>query len=370
VLVAEQRTEGGEIGAGLQLSPNASSILIGWGLGPALAASAVAPEALAIRRWGEARSYASMPFGQRPDGAPFWVTLRADLHAALRDAAGRMAGVRIETGLALDRIRRDGDSLTATLARGFDRIEVETDCLIGADGQRSMARRLLGDARDLDPPGWEAWRSLIPTEAAPEVFRRPAVNLWLGRDAHAVHYPVAAGRLVNLVVIGRSRADAEGWSRAGDAAALPGAAGAAQPLRDLIGAAPGWAVWTLRDRSPSTILAKGAAALVGDAAHPVLPFMAQGAAMAIEDAAVLAHALPSPENFKAPAIEAGLAAYARAREARIHAVFKAGRANAFAYHLGGPMAWLRDARIAQLGPEGMRRRYSWLYDWRATGGGL
>jgi salicylate hydroxylase len=135
-------------------------------------------------------------------------------------------------------------------------------------------------------------------------------------------------------------------------------------LRALIAAAPSWAVWTLRDRAPSPSLAKGAACLVGDAGHPVLPFLAQGAAMAIEDAAVLANALPGPDRFRRLEIETGLAAYAAARRGRTQRVFAAARSNAFAYHLPRPLAWLRDRRIGMLGPHGMRQRYSWLYDWR------
>lgn len=359
-----------EAGAGLQLSPNASRILIEWGLGPALARGAVAPRELVLRRWGEPRSYASMPFENAADGAPFWVTLRADLHEALADAA-RRGGVEILEGMSLMRMREAGEEWRLGFARADREVELGARCLIGADGHRSTARRLLGDARDLDPPRWAAWRTLLPAEKVPDFARSATTNLWLGRDGHAVHYPVAAGKLVNLVVIRRAAAHDDDWSRPGDPAELADIAGsAAAILRDLMALAPSWAVWTLRDRAPSPFLAKWTAALVGDAAHPVLPFMAQGAAMAVEDAAVLAAALPPPERFGRFEIEAGLSAYARARSRRVHAVFQAGRSNAFAYHLAGPLAWLRDKRIGKLGPDGMRQRYSWLYDWRMPAGGL
>jgi salicylate hydroxylase len=105
--------------------------------------------------------------------------------------------------------------------------------------------------------------------------------------------------------------------------------------------------------------------LTGDAAHPLLPFLAQGGAMAIEDAAVLAAQLPSPENAGRAALERSLKAYAAMRRARVRRVFKTARENAFAYHLPPLPAWLRDRRIGQLGPEGMRQRYAWLYDWRS-----
>lgn len=365
MLVAEARIDGGEAGAGLQISPNASHILLRWGLGPALGRVATAPTALVLRRWGDPRAFASMPF-ESVDSAPFRVALRADLHAALRETALASGAVEIREDLALENVKTAGDRFVLGFRGAGEAVEIETSCLIGADGQRSAVRKFLGDARDLDSPGWEAWRTLIPAEGASDTARAHATNLWLGRDSHAVHYPVAAGALINLVVIKRSAGQAEGWARIGDRTELQAlVAAAAPPLRALIEAAPNWTVWTLRDRAPSLRLAKGAAALVGDAAHPLLPFLAQGAAMAIEDAAVLAAALPSPDAFSGPAIEAGLAAYAAARASRVYAVFKAARSNAFVYHLPAPAAWLRDRRIAAIGPDGMRRRYAWLYDWRA-----
>lgn len=245
-------------------------------------------------------------------------------------------------------------------------MQVDATVVLGADGHWSRLRKELGDSRSLDPAEWEAWRTLIPSERAGEFARAAVTNLWLGRDSHAVHYPVDGGRRVNLVVIRRSRADGEGWSRSGDPAELAGlAAAAAQPLRALMGLAPEWSVWTVRDRIPAARLSQGPLALVGDAAHPVLPFLAQGAALAIEDAEVLADCLPPPDGLTHDTAVAGLRRYAAARAARVHRVFRAARQNAFAYHLPGPLAWFRDRRIGQLGPDGMRQRYAWLYDWRA-----
>ncbi len=369
VLVAEKRIGASEVGAGLQLSPNASHILLRWGLGPALAETAVAPASLVIRRWPEPRSYAEMPLRTGEDGAPFWVMLRADLHAALRRAAIGLPGVTIRDGQAFDGIKADGDRTRLRFVVGQDAVEVAADVVIGADGRWSRLRKALGDSRSLDPPAWEAWRTLVPAAKTLDFIRVAATNLWLGRDSHAVHYPVAAGALINLVVIRRSRADDEGWDRAGDPARLADLAARAAPtLRDLIGLAPAWSVWTVRDRMPAVRLAHGPLALVGDAAHPLLPFLAQGAAMAIEDAEVLAASLPPPGELTAASGATALAAYARARAARVHKVFEASRANAAAYHLPGPLAWFRDRRIARLGPDGMRQRYSWLYDWRADRG--
>ena len=121
----------------------------------------------------------------------------------------------------------------------------------------------------------------------------------------------------------------------------------------------------MRDRAPSPFLARGRMALVGDAAHPVLPFLAQGAAMAIEDAEVLARALPHAGDVSQGSVESAFRTYAARRAPRVDRVYNAARANAFNYHLPAPLGWLRDLRIRQLGPDGMRQRYLWLYDWRS-----
>jgi salicylate hydroxylase len=146
-------------------------------------------------------------------------------------------------------------------------------------------------ARRRPPPayrGYAAWRATLPREAAPAELSGSETGLWLGRGGHVVHYPIAGGRLVNIVAIERRRKPVEGWSAPGDRAELLSAfAEAAPPLRRLIEAAPEWRLWSLYDL-PAKTMARGRIALLGDAAHPVLPFLAQGGALAIEDAAVLA----------------------------------------------------------------------------------
>jgi salicylate hydroxylase len=371
--VVERREDDDESGAGLQLSPNASHILINWGMGPALAREAVAPTELAIRRWAEPRAYARMPLNASETGslAPFWVMMRADLHRALRREALAQPNVTYQKGWTLERLKQVGSDLIPVFTTTNETVEIKALCVIGADGQRSQTRKLMGDARDLDSPEWEAWRTVLPADNQPDFIRAATSNLWLGRNSHAVHYPVAAGRSINLVVVRRATQASEGWNRSGDPALLETIASEAAPtLRDLMAAAPQWSVWTLRDRAPAASLAKGHMALVGDAAHPLLPFLAQGAAMAIEDAAVLADCLPESANLSAGAIEQGLRRYADRRAARVSKVYAAARSNASVYHLPTALAWFRDRRMAQLGADGMRQRYSWLYDWRIAAKGI
>jgi salicylate hydroxylase len=366
VVVAEQRINGSETGAGLQLSPNASHILLKWGLSSGLAQSAVAPKGLSIRRWAEPRSYAQMPMKSQTDGAPFWVMLRAELHQTLRSAAIRNPLITVREGWELTKLQHQEPLSKLTFDASGESITITAQCVIGADGQHSATRRFLGDARDLDHSGWEAWRTLIPASETLDFIRDETTNLWLGRDCHAVHYPVSARKLINLVVIRKAASTHAGWGQQGDPSNLDDIKALAAPtLRDLMTSAPQWSVWSLKDRTVSPYLAKGTAALTGDAAHPILPFLAQGAAMAIEDAAVLAHCLPSPQAFEKDSIAKGLKNYAAQRASRVHKVYKAARSNAFAYHLPPTLAWFRDRRLASMGPDGMQHRYEWLYGWRS-----
>jgi salicylate hydroxylase len=371
VLLVEKRGGFSEAGAGLQLSPNATSVISALGLGPAVARHAIAPRRLDIRRFGEPRAFAGMGMQDAPevDGAPFWCLGRSDLQTALLDQARMMAGIRLLVGRSVVAVAERPEGLLVTLEteRG-QREDIEAAALIGADGLWSTVRKLAGDRAAPRFLGYEAWRTLIPAAGVDAFVRAPHVNLWLGQAGHAVHYPVAGGSLINLVLIRKGRDQSEGWSRAGDAGELgPFKAAAAQTLRTLIGAAPGWQVWSLFDRPPAR-MAKGRIALIGDAAHPVLPFLAQGAGLAIEDAGVLGQLLPEAlADGKAGAVDVALGRFASLRAARVARVQETARGNGRMYHAGFPLDIARDIALRQFGDAGMRRRYGWLYGWRPPG---
>ncbi len=371
VVLAERKPGFAEAGAGLQLSPNATATLLRLGLGGEVGRYAMAPRRLDLRRWAEPRAYAGMAMQDTPeaDGAPFWSMRRADLQTALLDGLRMLQGVRLLVGRAVVGAVQHAGGVVTTLEndRG-QREDIDSSVLIGADGLWSSVRRLSGDKGVPRFLGYEAWRTMLPQAAVPAFARAPSVNLWLGPSGHAVHYPVDAGRLVNLVVIRNGQNASEGWSRAGDPAQLaPLAAMAAATLRDMIKAAPGWQVWSLFDRAPAQMV-KGRIVLIGDAAHPVLPFLAQGASMAVEDAGVLAQllapALAQPDN--SAVIDAALAKFAKSRQRRVAKVQDAARSNARIYHAGFPVAQARDFMLQRLGDAGMRKRYAWLYGWRMS----
>lgn len=364
VVLVERRVGFSDVGAGLQLSPNAVATLSALELAATVGRMAVATERLDVRRWGEPRSFAGMVMGRAPDGAGFWSIRRADLQTALLDSVRMLPGVRLVVGRAVTGHVETAKRISVTFENDKGQCEtVEAGALIGADGVRSAVRQQMGDAVAPRFLGYEAWRTLIPATSVADFVRAPNVNLWLGRGMHAVHYPVEAGRSINLVLIRGGRDPSPDWDRPGDPASLADLmAEAAAPLKALLAAAPQWRVWSLFDRAPAR-MAEGHVALIGDAAHPVLPFLAQGAGLAIEDAAVLARVL-APAVLGGGDVSAALAGFARQRQGRAAKVQEAARRNGRIYHAGFPLAQARDFALTRLGDAGMRKRYGWIYDWR------
>jgi salicylate hydroxylase len=366
--VIEKRTGFGETGAGLQLTPNSGRVLDALDLALPLKRISVSSHGLAIRRWRDGRPIVEMPADPARLPTPFRLLSRIDLHTLLLDAARAMPNIRFVVGRGVEDVRQDDAGVTATLS-GQNGASLHGLGLIGADGLWSRVRSLTGDAAPPEFTGYEAWRAMIPTVSATSLAgEKPRVTLHLGAQRHAVHYPVSSGRQVNLVVLRQAREAREGWTREGDSAVLGEHLAAASPaLRQLAGAAAGWQVWSLFDRRPAA-MAKGRVALLGDAAHPVLPFLAQGASLAIEDAGVLARLLAEYlAREGAAGVPAAMAAYAAARARRVAHVQEASRQNGRNFHLGWPWSIGRDLVLKRLGPEGMRSRYGWLYDWRDGG---
>ncbi|AMJ60442.1 FAD-dependent monooxygenase [Bosea sp. PAMC 26642] len=364
VTVAEKRTGFGETGAGLQISPNAGRVLAGLDLGLMMKRAAVTVDSLVVRRWHGDAALARMPMSVGSGETPFRVLKRTDLHQLLLDATRALPNIRLLVGRGIEAVAQDRTGITATLVSEAGQAEtVQALGLVGADGLWSRIRELTGDAAPPAFTGFEAWRTLVPAQGS--LTGHAEVTLHLGAGRHAVHYPVAGGRETNLVIVRTAREPREGWSRTGEPHLLAREIARAAPaLRRLAAAAPGWQVWSLFDRPPAT-MAQGRVALLGDAAHPVLPFLAQGAALAIEDAAVLARLLAAHlESDGSAGVPAAFAAYAEARAERVARVQATSRGNGRAYHLGAPWNLARNLVMRRLGPDGMRRRYDWLYDWR------
>lgn len=362
ITVIERRTGFSEVGAGLQLSPNASRVLIELGLGAALRRAATEPPGVVVRSLASARRLGGVALGARAReryGAPYYVIHRADLQTLLLDALRARPNIRLLVGRDVTGLSEteDGIGLTVESAHGTRSETVEAALVIGADGLRSRIRGHL-DPAPLRSGGAAAWRAIVPREAVPEICAGEETGLWLGRGRHVVHYPIRGGQMLNVVATVPERHGDEDWGRLGEPAVLRAHFRDCAPdLLDLLSVPDSWLVWTLAERKLARPMAQGRVALLGDAAHPVLPFLAQGAALAIEDAAVLAHHLATQEP------EAALAAYAKARSARARRVQRAARGNGRAYHASGFTAFCRNTMMRRLGPDRMRERYAWLYSW-------
>jgi salicylate hydroxylase len=354
-----------ETGAGIQLSPNATRVLLRLGLRERLLPSIVVPEAVFIKS-AAGRGLARLPLGPRAEkryGAPYWIIHRGDLQAALLAAVRDHPDITLTLGAAADACAAHPNGITVQALRG-DRVEeTHGGALVGADGLWSTVRTLLGETDEPVFARRTAWRALVPASAIAPQWREPNVHLWLGRGAHLVHYPVRAGAMVNIVAIAGDARPSAGWSTAGSADEVLSRFAKdtwAEPARELLARPTQWLKWPLYDRAPWRQPGRGPVTLMGDAAHPMLPFLAQGAAMAIEDAAVLATALAATPADPAAAMRR----YEQARRPRTTKVQRAARANDKNYHLGGPAAALRNLAMMCLGGRLLLARYGWLYGWR------
>jgi salicylate hydroxylase len=366
IVLLEQAERLEEAGAGLQLSPNAARVLIALGLGRRLAAVAVPPEAIRIHT-ARGRELLRLPLGEAAEtfyGAPYWMVHRGDLQSALLARAQAHPDITLELGAKVEEFAVHPNGITVEYTRRAVAADTLGLALIGADGLWSSIRARLGDRSAPRPAGRTAWRATLPTASVPPAWREPEVHLWLGRDCHLVHYPVRSGTAVNIVAIARDPWEGSGWSTHGTRdevlAQFPQKSWGPAP-RELLAVPERWLKWTLYDRPPLRQWGRGPVTLLGDAAHPMLPFLAQGAAMAIEDAAVLADALA-----KTPADpERGLRAYETERRPRTAQTQKAARRNGRTYHLGGPLALGRNLALKFLfGGDLLIRRYDWIYEWQ------
>ncbi|MBR28012.1 MAG: hypothetical protein CML46_13850 [Rhodobacteraceae bacterium] len=308
--VIERAPALGEVGAGLQLSPNAMRALEFLGVAEAVQAVASRPEAVVLRLHRSGRQVYRLALGRAAEtrwGAPYLHIHRADLLAILERAA-REAGAEIRTGI---HVERAGD-IRGGAALHTDAGRIEADLAIGADGVRSVVREALTNRGRPRYSGFVAWRGTVPADRLPAGLLAPRATVWMGPRRHLVTYPLREGRLLNFVAIEEREAwTAEGWSAPGDPDALRASFhGWHEEVGQLFAAVDRTFQWGLFRHAPLGRWSEGRVAVTGDAAHPTLPFLAQGAALALEDAVVLARALQSHE------LTSGLTAWEAARKPR------------------------------------------------------
>lgn len=364
VTLIERRTRVEEAGAGIQLSPNATHILRALGLLPSLQRLGAEPRVLVVRDGHSGKRLQSMPLAEAMNykfGAPYLTIHRADLHTLLLDHVRANPKIKLLFGRKAKSIENEtlgGLTLVTETDNGEDRIEGAA--LIGADGLWSDVSRLIGDRSEPEFRHHCAWRGTVPIDAWPKPVRADESGLWLASNAHLVHYPIRQGKIINVVALTEDETNEPGWTRHGDPHVIRERfARWTHDARSVIQAVESWQTWSLYDRTPRPQWSKGLVTLIGDAAHPVLPYLAQGAALAIEDAAILAE-----EIVNSPAdLRRAFVTYATKRRLRAERVQKTARENGKIFHYGFPLSIARNYILARTD---LSERYDWLYGWRSS----
>ena len=367
VTVLERAPVLGEIGAGIQLGPNAFHAFDYLGVGDAARAMAVYVDKLRLMDAITAEDICAIDLGEgfrRRFGNPYAVVHRGDLHGVFLRACQAERGIELRTGCAVAGYEQDGSTVTAKLLSGE---RLTGSVLIGADGLWSRIReQVVGDG----PPrvtGHTTYRSVIPTERMPEDLRWNAATLWAGPKCHIVHYPLSGWKVFNLVVTYHNDApEPVAGKSVSEEEVLEGFRHVHPRARDIIRHGQDWKLWVLCDRDPVEDWVDGRVAVLGDAAHPTLQYIAQGACMALEDAVALSHEMAARPSDPAAALEA----YRRRRVLRTARVQLMSReVGRHVYHPAGAHALLRNAVMSAKTDAEWYDTLAWLYGSNGLGEG-
>jgi len=365
VVVLERNESVSEFGAGLQISANARKVLDNLGLSQAIAEKSFTPEGIDIFPGARAKPLQTLTLGKAIEarfGAPYAVMHRADLLEALHAAARRFANIDIVFSVTDFTLESSGDALTVTAQEPDGKTrKAKPFAFVGADGVRSVTR-----TRDLGGPdaqysGKVAWRALVPPEALAGVLDLDRTSLFLDPRFHLVVYPLPHRNAVNLALFTQEKERDLSVLDQRTPRIKPGKDNRLARILDSVG--KGWTPWVLSSVQ-TPIWHKGAIGLIGDAAHAMLPFQAQGAAMGIEDAAVLAPLLAA-----SPSAGHAFSRFAALRQERVKRVQDVSASNGKVFHMGFPFAVARNAVIRSEGPEGHFKRLAWLYGYDAVQSG-
>lgn len=350
------------IGAGIQLSPNASRCLAALGVLDRLSDAVVHPECVRIRSCVSGKTIARVPLGKtvaKRHGAPYLVIHRGDLQLALLEMAGDHPDIDVRLGTRLVDSWQSSDLVTLDVMSQNTSTRLDAVGLVGADGVWSAARLAVPGARQPVYTGRVAYRATIPADKVSKDLLS-GTGLWFAPRTHLVHYPICGGRLFNLVAVVEGDWQEQGWSApAGPEEVLTAFGKPHHDMAELLALPDSWLKWALCGVPGNNRWTEGRITLLGDAAHGMLPFAAQGAAMAIEDAIVLADLIG-----KGIAMPEALRLYEAARRPRAEKVQAEARKNDRIYHLRSPFSTARDLVLASKSPDALLARMDWVYGWR------
>jgi salicylate hydroxylase len=359
--IFEKRRDGVEAGAGIQLGPNAVGALERLGVSKRLAPNAGRPETIDVRDGGTGATLARLPLGgwiAERHGAPYWTVHRQDLHDALRMTAADLDAIDFVPEFEVAAVTEREDRV---FVRSRDGQQREGRALVGADGLGSMARAVLHGAIPLPPSGKTATRTVIDAADVREPLSLIETGVWLADRLHVVHYPVAGGRALAVVAIVDEGWSAQGWNTPVPADRLMAKlAPLVRPLQAALARSSGWHMWALPAPIELPFWSRGRVTLLGDAAHPILPFLAQGGALAIEDAEVLAACIAASGND----LPAALRRYQSERMDRATRVQRASTRNGRIYHLNGAARMARDMTLRTVPGRMLMAQLDWLYGWQ------
>ncbi len=354
--IFEQAARLETIGAGLQLGPNAVRVLKDFGVWEALEKHCCAPARIRICDAISGKQLSTLELGDsfaKKFGSPYRVAHRADLISCLAQAVSGNDNIKLVNNCRIAGLEPGGNARLKTASGEVH----DSDLVIAADGFRSPLRSQIAPGNDPRLSGETMYRALAPASALPADLDPDAVYLWLAPGAHVVHYLVSGGRRLNIVASAEQPANQSGWNNIANRddllAAVPGATSA---LRNVLSLPESWLAWAGVDLNPFTPWSRQNCVLVGDAAHASLPYLAQGAAMALEDAACLASCIGDGEN-----VRRAISRYESQRQPRTTRIIEESRRNARIYHLRGSMAQVRNLTLRSLPGSVQLQRLAWIY---------
>ncbi len=366
VTVLEQAAQLGEVGAGFQVSANGVRCLADLGLAAELRHLATEAGGKQVRLWSTGQTWKLFDLGAesvRKYGFPYYMVYRPDLHGLMERHVRQLQPDAIRLGVKVVGVAQQADGVEVE-TEGGERIR--GDILIGADGVHSRVRRALFGPGDAQFTGCVAWRGLIPRERIPSHLQANVGTNWIGPGAHVIHYPLRQGEFMNFVgIVERSDWQVESWTERGSIdECAQDFQGWNADVQTLIQGMQQPYKWALLSRRPMTTWTVGRATLLGDAGHPTLPFLAQGAVMALEDGIVLARCLAANHDD----LPAALARYEALRLERTSRIVLGSAANAARFHnplLADPVEAGRYVD-AEWNEQRVRERYDWLFSYDAT----